>query len=243
MSELELGGVGEKISGSDGDSRCADLGAGADCGVAAPVNSELSEASDNTCGTGLSHNEGAAAEALPGGGAAECEEYIPSSRFERTLLSVYRDEGLTSILKLLCYTAVIATVYALFYRIAVLFAEKKYIDLALLCACLAGSFLVVTLARRFIDAKRPYELFPFYKEAPKAKKGRSFPSRHTFSIFAIGTALCYFGAAVGIIILALGVLLAVCRVLLGYHFIRDTVAGAVIGTISGGLAILFLAIF
>ena len=239
MSELKPSGVGEEISKSYQASGCAELGADADCGVAEAVNCELSEAGENTCGADVS----AEAEALSPEGEAEYEEYVPSSRFEKTLLSVYRDEGLTSILKLLCYTAVVATVYALFYRIAVLFAEKKYIDLALLCACLGGAFLVVTLARRFIDAKRPYELFSFYKEAPKSKKGRSFPSRHTFSIFAIGTALCYFGAAVGIIVLALGVLLAVCRVLLGYHFIRDTVAGAVIGAVSGGLAILFLAIF
>jgi len=170
------------------------------------------------------------------------EEYIPKSRFERVLLSVYRDEGLASILRLLSYTAVIATLYAFFYRIVVLIADKKYIELALLAGCLAISFVTVTVVRRFIDAKRPYELLPFYKEAPRSKKGRSFPSRHTFSIFAIGTALCYFSLAVGLILVALGILLAACRILLGYHFIRDTVAGALIGAVSGGLTVLFLAL-
>ena len=170
------------------------------------------------------------------------EEYTPKSRFEKALLAVYRDDGLGAILKIASYTAVLATLYAFFYRAVLLFADRKYTELALLLCCLAVSFVTVTVARKFIDAKRPYELLPFYKEAPRKKKGRSFPSRHTFSIFAIGTALCYFDLVLGLILVALGVLLAVCRVLLGYHFIRDTVAGALIGAVSGGLTVLFLSL-
>ena len=186
--------------------------------------------------------ESDASDEVSNGAMTAEEEYMPESRFERALLSVYRDEGLTSILKILSYVAVVATLYAFFYRVVVLAGDGKYIQLALLTGCLAIAFVTVTVARRCIGAKRPYELWPFYKEAPKKKKACSVPSRHTFSIFAIGTALCYFSITVGVILVALGVLLAFCRVLLGYHFIRDTVAGALIGALSGGLTILFLAL-
>ena len=47
-------------------------------------------------------------------------------------------------------------------------------------------FIAVTLLRRLINAKRPYELLPFYETPPKNKIGKSFPSRHVFSIFVIG---------------------------------------------------------
>lgn len=171
------------------------------------------------------------------------EEYKPEGRFERALYAVSRDDGLASILRILSYTAVMGALYAFIYRAVVLLGEKRYIDLAIFLSCLAVSFAAVTVVRRLINAKRPYELLPFYKEAPKKKKGCSFPSRHTFSIFAIGTALCYFDLVTGLILIAVGVIMAICRILLGYHFIRDTVAGALIGALSGGLAVLFLAIF
>ena len=168
------------------------------------------------------------------------EEYLPRGRFDKVLYSVYRDEGLTAILKLISAVSVIATVYALFYRMALLVADGAYLKLLYLSVLLLAPFVLVTAARRLIDAKRPYELFEFYKTPPKNKKGQSFPSRHVFSIFAIGVALCYFSLTLGIIITLLGVLLSACRVLLGYHFIRDTVAGAVIGAISGGITLLTL---
>jgi membrane-associated phospholipid phosphatase len=53
--------------------------------------------------------------------------------------------------------------------------------------------------------------------------------------------LCTIELALGIILLALGVLLCIARVLLGIHFVRDVIAGALIGVCSAALGILILA--
>ena len=66
----------------------------------------------------------------------------------------------------------------------------------------AVAFILVTLVRRFIRAKRPYELYSFYKEKPRGKKGDSFPSRHVFSAFLIATLFYSFSLLASILLLA-----------------------------------------
>lgn len=106
----------------------------------------------------------------------------------------------------------------------------------------AVAFILVTLVRRFIRAKRPYELYSFYKEKPRGKKGDSFPSRHVFSAFLIATLFYSFSLLASILLLVAGVLLALSRVLLGIHFPRDVIAGGAIGIISGIIGILLLSL-
>ena len=106
---------------------------------------------------------------------------------------------------------------------------------ALLLGCIATlgvPFGLVTLLRRVINAPRPYEVYEFFDEPVENKSGDSFPSRHCFSIFAIGTLCLFASVPVGIFTLALGVVLCFCRVALGFHFVRDVVTGGIIGIIS-----------
>ena len=93
-------------------------------------------------------------------------------------------------------------------------------------------FLLVTLLRKKLNAPRPYEIYDFYPTPPKNKKGLSFPSRHAFSAFAIGTYLAFVSPLLGGILLATSTLMCVARVLLGIHFIRDVLCGALIGTVA-----------
>ena len=107
--------------------------------------------------------------------------------------------------------------------------------------CLGVPFVFVTLLRRMINAPRPYEIYVFLENVSKKKKGESFPSRHCFSIFAIGTLCTFVFPILGIVTLVIGVFLCFCRVALGCHFVRDVFSGALVGTVSsliGGFILL-----
>ena len=96
------------------------------------------------------------------------------------------------------------------------------------------SFVLVSIFRSWYDAPRPYEIPG--AEPPLIKKdapGKSFPSRHIFSIFVIAVTFFWVWPVPGILIGIAGVLLAWSRVAGGVHFPRDVVAGALIGVFSG----------
>lgn len=99
----------------------------------------------------------------------------------------------------------------------------------------AISFVLTSILRNAVNAQRPYEVLNIKPAISKKTKGKSFPSRHTFSIFVIGVTFCACCPmpAIGCVVLALGVCLAVLRVLAGVHFVRDVVAGAVLGIACG----------
>ena len=93
----------------------------------------------------------------------------------------------------------------------------------------AVSFLILTAIRSRINAPRPYEVYGFEPVIEKDTMGRSFPSRHVFSIFCIAGVMFLNDAFVAMPMFLLGVLLAILRVLGGVHFIKDVVAGALCG--------------
>jgi membrane-associated phospholipid phosphatase len=109
--------------------------------------------------------------------------------------------------------------------------------IALLYALLVPgiSFVLVSVFRRIVNAPRPYEVFDGVPVIAKDTLGKSFPSRHAFSIFIIGMAFCACCplAWAGPVILVLGVALAVIRVIAGVHFPRDVIAGALAGILLG----------
>ena len=97
------------------------------------------------------------------------------------------------------------------------------------------SFVLVSVFRHIVNAPRPYEVFDGVPVIAKDTLGKSFPSRHAFSIFIIGMAFCACCplAGAGPIILLLGVALAIIRVIAGVHFPRDVIAGALAGILLG----------
>ena len=114
-------------------------------------------------------------------------------------------------------------------------------------AVTATPFVIITIMRRVINAPRPYEAFEHDALAQikkSGKAGHAFPSRHVASSFIIGSALCFIhlpagiSLIAGISLMALGVILGACRVLLGRHFIRDTVVGGILGGIAGVVGML-----
>lgn len=105
-----------------------------------------------------------------------------------------------------------------------------------------ASFALLTIVRKTINAPRPYEVFETQPVIPKNTLGKSFPSRHVFSIFVIGTTFLAVAPSpiFGIVVLLLGVALAIVRVCTGLHFPRDVVAGALLGMAAGSLCFVLL---
>ena len=95
------------------------------------------------------------------------------------------------------------------------------------------SFIVVSFFRKCIDARRPYTKYNITPLVKKDKTGESMPSRHIFSITIIAMCWLYIYPPVGIVLFVLTAILAVLRVITGVHFIRDVIAGIVIGVLCG----------
>lgn len=110
---------------------------------------------------------------------------------------------------------------------------KRYDDLIFYILVPAVSFLVVSLFRKKYSAPRPYEVLGICPLIKKTTKGKSFPSRHVFSVFIIGMTFLDWNMWFGTIILICGVLLAYIRVVGGVHFPKDVAAGALLGILCG----------
>lgn len=100
----------------------------------------------------------------------------------------------------------------------------------------AVGFVAVSFFRRRFNAPRPYECCTIAPLIARDGAGKSFPSRHTFSAFAIAVSWFVASVPVAVVLLVAAGVLAVCRVLGGVHFPRDVVAGALIGSATGALA-------
>ena len=151
--------------------------------------------------------------------------------YEQLLKRINQDYKITMLLKLYCHFATVLTV-VVFLTILIFSIEDSITKTVGFLVTLGAPFLLVSLLRKLINAPRPYEIYGVYTVPPKKKQGDSFPSRHAFSIFAIGTLCLFVEPIVGIITLALVLIMCACRVLLGIHFTRDVVTGALIGIIT-----------
>ena len=156
---------------------------------------------------------------------------------------VYSMPKFVRILKILGALSVFYVAGVFLYGLAVLVYSGQNLFALNLLLVTAIPFLVVSLMRVLIDSPRPYEFFdiPELEEMRKCRKrGKSFPSRHVFSAFLIGTLWLYFNTLYGIVAIILGLFIAIERVILGIHFPRDVIVGAAIGTLSGVIGILIL---
>ncbi len=158
---------------------------------------------------------------------------------EKWLRAVYENQTLAEGLSIVSTFSSLVFVYAVCFMMAECFIEsaKTAISLAVM---LAVPFIIVSLVRALVRAPRPYEVFPFYEKKPHRAVGRSFPSRHAFSAFAIAVAMLAFHPTFAFLLLFLAAVLSACRFLLGIHFIRDLVAGGLIGILSSALGLWIL---
>ena len=130
-------------------------------------------------------------------------------------------------------TAVVFVSYPVL--LAALMIQKLYGEMLLCVVVPAVSFVLVSLFRKFYSAPRPYEILDIQPLIKKNTKGKSFPSRHVFSVFMIGMTYFYMYWPAGIAVGILGIALAYVRVVGGVHFPKDIAAGALFGILSGML--------
>lgn len=97
----------------------------------------------------------------------------------------------------------------------------------------AISFVILSIFRYIYNAKRPYEIYGIKPIINKDSSGKSFPSRHVFSVFIISFTMMWIKPALGIAMFIIGIAIAVNRVIGGVHFPRDVIAGILFAIFSG----------
>ncbi len=131
---------------------------------------------------------------------------------------------------------ILSAAFALTFLLLLYFAyTDSYRTLLRLLLFSAIPFLLVSALRYLLAMPRPSR-----PGGKTQKKSHSFPSRHAYSAFFIATLAFAFRAALIYALYPLAILLSVARVLLGFHYPRDVVAGAFLGVILGILAILLI---
>ena len=97
----------------------------------------------------------------------------------------------------------------------------------------AAVFLFGTLLRAKLNRPRPYEQPGFTPLVEKETLGNSFPSRHALCAAVLASVWCYFYPSVGVVMVVIALAICLVRVLCGVHYVRDVVAGALLGFALG----------
>lgn len=129
--------------------------------------------------------------------------------------------------------------YAIYPLLLVLLAVfDRHLLIPLLVIPLAG-FIVVTVLRIIVNEARPYEAHDIEPLIHKDTQGKSFPSRHMYSMAVIAMAWLRWCVPVGVVLLLLSIVMGWIRVLGGVHYTHDVIAGAVLGLAIGACCFLF----
>lgn len=136
-------------------------------------------------------------------------------------------------------TGIVFCAYPLF--LLMLFLEKEAFLIRAVVVP-AVSFGGVTLFRYLLNVPRPYEKFELEPVLEKDTKGKSFPSRHVFSVYMIAATVFVYHPDAGVVLGVLGLFLAGIRVAGGVHEPRDVIVGAVIGILCAVVGYYFIPI-
>lgn len=108
-------------------------------------------------------------------------------------------------------------------------------------AAVAGIFLFRAL-KRTSRRKRPCEVEPHCWAAILPPDKYSFPSGHSITAFAIALSVGLFYPDLQMPLLAVAVLIASSRIILGMHFLSDVLAGSAIGVGLGVVSFHFFSL-
>lgn len=136
---------------------------------------------------------------------------------------------------------IVPFVLAYFFLLFNLITQKaSYLDIAKLIIVPGTTFVVITILRLALDARRPYEIYDIKPIIDKKKKRQSMPSRHVLSATLISMCAFYMNIYLGIALIILTVIMAITRVLAGVHFIKDVVIAIIIGILSSYIGLWIL---
>jgi len=107
-------------------------------------------------------------------------------------------------------------------------------------AAVIGIFLFRAL-KRTSRRKRPCEIEPHCWSSILPPDKYSFPSGHSITAFAIALSVGLFYPELQMPLLAVALLIASSRIILGMHFLSDVLAGSAIGVALGAVSFHFFA--
>lgn len=136
-------------------------------------------------------------------------------------------------------------VYAILIFIALfLFPPTRYRSYLLGFGTALNAILVNLIIKKVVKRPRPFNLYKINISIPKPKDF-SFPSGHTSVTAAATVVLIYYGVIYNIGIwyflvnILFLILMGFSRIYLKVHFLSDVIAGAIIGSVNGIIALLF----
>lgn len=101
-------------------------------------------------------------------------------------------------------------------------------------------FVVTVVINLFYKKQRPYQKFKFEPITSnffslRTSEPNSFPSRHAITFASVAAAIFVFNPVIGLTLLAVTAMTGIARVILGYHWPADILAGLILGSITGYL--------
>ncbi|MBI2041653.1 MAG: phosphatase PAP2 family protein [Candidatus Nealsonbacteria bacterium] len=117
---------------------------------------------------------------------------------------------------------------------------KKYWPMAIraFSAAIVSRFVVAEIIRFFWPKLRPFVENQANLIISQSPTEPSFPSGHATFYFALSAAVYFYNKKLGIIFFAASVLMGLARIFAGVHWPSDILAGALIGILSGWLAVI-----
>ncbi len=91
-------------------------------------------------------------------------------------------------------------------------------------------FVVVTIIRKKLNRKRPFELYDIPRLLPH-DNGEGFPSRHSACCVTISFAILTIDFKMAMVAFAVSAVICITRVLCAVHFVRDVAVGVFAGSV------------
>lgn len=102
------------------------------------------------------------------------------------------------------------------------------------------SHILAQIIKRHYSRVRPFELLKEVHLCTNLLKDYSFPSGHTTAAFSIAIVFSLYSLSFALVLLPIAILIGFSRVYIGLHYPTDCFIGALIGTVTGLLVVIYL---